>query len=128
MSLTFFYYTSPCRTVNKRKYRQVTKDTQSSCSWQTRRNRALSSVSTLLLSFLLCISKPSNAQSSSPAFACDITRDPSLAGFEFCNTAEDRVSDLVGRLTLDKKIGFLVSQASGRGGPSSGKGVAHATY
>ncbi|KAF8047025.1 hypothetical protein N665_3253s0002 [Sinapis alba] len=87
-----------------------------SYSRQTRRNRALSSVSTLLLSFLLCISKPSNAQSSSPVFACDITRNPSLVGLGFCNMklkTEARVSDLVGRLTLEEKIGFLVSQASG---------------
>ncbi|ESQ40908.1 hypothetical protein EUTSA_v10012739mg [Eutrema salsugineum] len=84
-------------------------------SRQTRRNRALSSVSTLLLCFLLCISEPSNAQSS-PVFACDITGNPSLAGFGFCNTelkAEDRVTDLVGRLTLEEKIGFLGSRANG---------------
>ncbi|CAH8321266.1 unnamed protein product [Eruca vesicaria subsp. sativa] len=87
-----------------------------SYSQQTRRNRALSSVSTLLLSFLLCISKPSNAQSSSPVFACDVAGNPSLAGFGFCNTglkAEARVTDLIGRLTLEEKIGFLVSNASG---------------
>ncbi|CAN6933850.1 unnamed protein product [Brassica oleracea] len=83
---------------------------------QTRGNRALPSVSTLLLSILFFISKPSNAQSSSPEFACDITRNPSLAGYGFCNTglkAEARVTDLVGRLTLEEKIGFLVSKATG---------------
>ncbi|CAN7087059.1 unnamed protein product [Brassica oleracea var. botrytis] len=83
---------------------------------QTRGNRALPSVSTLLLSILFFISKPSNAQSSSPVFACDVITNPSLAGYGFCNTglkAEARVSDLVGRLTLMEKIGFLVSKATG---------------
>ncbi|KAH0875236.1 hypothetical protein HID58_072598 [Brassica napus] len=83
---------------------------------QTRGNRALPSVSTLLLSILFFISKPSNAQSSSPVFACDVITNPSLAGYGFCNTglkAEARVTDLVGRLTLVEKIGFLVSKATG---------------
>nr|VDD34039.1 unnamed protein product [Brassica oleracea] len=83
---------------------------------QTKGNRALSSVSTLLLSILFFITKPSNAQSSSPKFACDVTKNPSLAGYGFCNTglnAEARVTDLVGRLTLEEKIGFLVSKATG---------------
>ena len=83
---------------------------------QTKGNRALSSVSTLLLSILFFISKPSNAQSSSPKFACDVAKNPSLAGYGFCNTglnAEARVTDLVGRLTLEEKIGFLVSKATG---------------
>ncbi|KAL0806991.1 hypothetical protein Bca101_099483 [Brassica carinata] len=53
---------------------------------QTRGNRALPSVSTLLLSILFFISKPSNAQSSSPVFACDVITNPSLAGYGFCNT------------------------------------------
>ncbi|KAF3522079.1 hypothetical protein F2Q69_00050918 [Brassica cretica] len=78
---------------------------------QTRGNRAPSSVSTLLLSILFFISKPSNAPSSSPEFACDVTRNPSLAGYGFCNTglkAEARVTDLVGKLTLEEKIGFLI--------------------
>ncbi|KAL0733399.1 hypothetical protein Bca4012_009609 [Brassica carinata] len=83
---------------------------------QTRGNIALPSVSTLLLSILFFISKPSNTQSSSPEFACDVTRNPSLAGYRFCNTglnAKARVTDLVGRLTLEEKIGFLVSKATG---------------
>ncbi|XP_010452969.1 PREDICTED: beta-D-xylosidase 3-like [Camelina sativa] len=86
-----------------------------SSSWLTSRNRALSSVSTLFLSFLLCISEQSNAQSS-PVFACDVTRNPSLAALGFCNTGlkiKARVTDLVGRLTLEEKIGFLGSKAVG---------------
>ncbi|CAH8270598.1 unnamed protein product [Arabidopsis lyrata] len=81
----------------------------------TERNRALFSVSTLLLCFLLCISEQSNAQSS-PVFACDVTGNPSLAGLRFCNTGlniKSRVTDLVGRLTLEEKIGFLGSNAIG---------------
>ncbi|KAL1196260.1 Beta-D-xylosidase 3 [Cardamine amara subsp. amara] len=84
-------------------------------SRQIRRNRALSSVSTLLLCFLCCIFEKSNALSS-PVFACDITGNPSLAGVRFCNTeakVEARVIDLVGRLTLEEKIGFLGSKANG---------------
>ncbi|KAL0742648.1 hypothetical protein Bca4012_084161 [Brassica carinata] len=83
---------------------------------QIRGNRALSSVPKLLLSILFFISKPSNAQSSSPDFACDVTRNPSLAGYGFCNTGlnvEARVTDLVRRLTLEEKIGFLVRKATG---------------
>lgn len=86
-----------------------------SSSWLTSRNRALSSVSTLLLCLLLCISEQSNAQSS-PVFACDVTGNPSLAALVFCNTGlkiEARVTDLVGRLTLEEKIGFLGSKAIG---------------
>lgn len=84
-------------------------------SRQTKRNSELSSVSTLLLCFLLCISEQSNAQSS-PVFACDITGNPSLAGVGFCNReakVEARVIDLVRRLTLEEKIGFLGSNANG---------------
>ncbi|KAG2300685.1 hypothetical protein Bca52824_037157 [Brassica carinata] len=56
---------------------------------QTRGNRALFSVSTLLLKTL-------------------------LAGYGFCNTGlkAKPVADLVGRLTLEEKIGFLVSKAT----------------
>ncbi|KAL0648143.1 hypothetical protein Bca4012_046434 [Brassica carinata] len=42
--------------------------------------------------------------------------NPPPAGYGFCNTglnAEARVTDLVGRLTLEEKIGFLVSKATG---------------
>ncbi|KAH0875278.1 hypothetical protein HID58_072640, partial [Brassica napus] len=106
------------KTHTNEKHKHNTRDKHKAMSYpqQTRGNRAPSSVSTLLLSILCLISKPSNAQSSSPEFACDITRNPSLAGYGFCNTglkAEARVTDLVGRLTLEEKIGFLVSKATG---------------
>ncbi|CAA0401639.1 unnamed protein product [Arabidopsis thaliana] len=79
------------------------------------RNRALFSVSTLFLCFIVCISEQSNNQSS-PVFACDVTGNPSLAGLRFCNAGlsiKARVTDLVGRLTLEEKIGFLTSKAIG---------------
>lgn len=59
--------------------------------------------------------KPVLAQNS-PVFACDITSNPGLANLTFCDaslTVETRVSDLVQRLTLSEKIGFLVSGAGG---------------
>ncbi|KAH0908927.1 hypothetical protein HID58_032248 [Brassica napus] len=81
----------------------------------TRRNRAPSSVLLIFLGFILCFSHLSNAQSK-PAFACDVDTNPSLAAYGFCNTVlkiEYRVADLVARLTLQEKIGFLVNKANG---------------
>ncbi|KAJ4824864.1 Endo-1,4-beta-xylanase 2 [Turnera subulata] len=68
----------------------------------------------LLLLLLLFSSTQVLAQSSQPVFACDVASNPSLAGFGFCNTSlgvSDRVADLVGRLTLQEKILFLVNSA-----------------
>ncbi|KAJ7946694.1 Beta xylosidase [Quillaja saponaria] len=51
---------------------------------------------------------------SSPVFACDVAKNPALAGFGFCNTSlaiDLRVADLVKRLALQQKIGFLVNSA-----------------
>ncbi|KAG7608678.1 Glycoside hydrolase family 3 C-terminal domain superfamily [Arabidopsis suecica] len=79
------------------------------------RNRALFSVPTLFLCFIVCISEQTKNQSS-PVFACDVTGNPSLAGLRFCNAGlsiKARVTDLVGRLTLEEKIGFLTSKAIG---------------
>ncbi|OWM78404.1 hypothetical protein CDL15_Pgr016128 [Punica granatum] len=45
-----------------------------------------------------------------PAFACDVESNPTLMGFPFCNASlgvQDRVADLVKRLTLREKIGFM---------------------
>src|ERR1044072_5855503 len=50
-----------------------------------------------------------------PNFACDVAKNPALSGFRFCNRSlpvDARVVDLVGRLTLQEKIGNLVSGAA----------------
>lgn len=68
--------------------------------------------------FFLLIFSNSNrvlTQSSSAVFACDVGSNPALAGFGFCNTSlgiGDRVEDLVKRLSLEEKIGFLVNTAA----------------
>ncbi|MED6133941.1 NAD(P)H-dependent D-xylose reductase (XR) [Stylosanthes scabra] len=51
---------------------------------------------------------------TSAVFACDVSKDPSLSAYGFCNNSlsvQDRVSDLVKRLTLQEKIGNLVNSA-----------------
>ena len=51
---------------------------------------------------------------SSPVFACDVKSNSSLASLGFCDTSlgiDSRVGDLVKRLTLQEKIGFLVNKA-----------------
>ena len=62
---------------------------------------------------LLCLTQVLG-QSSSPVFACDVGSNPGLGSFGFCNTSlgvDSRVADLVKRLTLQEKIGFLVNSA-----------------
>ncbi|XP_057784944.1 beta-xylosidase/alpha-L-arabinofuranosidase 2-like [Salvia miltiorrhiza] len=51
-----------------------------------------------------------------PVFACDVETNPELKNLSFCDTSLDvqaRVSDLVSRLTLHEKIGWLVHGAKG---------------
>ncbi|KAF8404504.1 hypothetical protein HHK36_009389 [Tetracentron sinense] len=83
-----------------------------------RENRAAkSSVFSLFLLLqllsLFCFSfKGISAQS--PVFACDVSKNPNVSTFGFCNPSLDiaaRVGDLVNRLTLQEKIGFLVNKA-----------------
>ena len=66
-------------------------------------------VAALLL--LLCLSGGGcNAQT--PVFACDAS-NATLAAYGFCNrsaTAAARAADLVSRLTLAEKVGFLVDK------------------
>ncbi|KAJ6348387.1 hypothetical protein OIU76_004790 [Salix suchowensis] len=54
------------------------------------------------------------AAQSSPVYACDAASNPSVAALGFCNASlgiNDRVVDLVKRLTLQEKILFLVNSA-----------------
>ncbi|KAI4296324.1 hypothetical protein L6164_036290 [Bauhinia variegata] len=66
--------------------------------------------------FLFTVFLVSNRVSgqSSPVFACDVAKNPALAAFGFCDKSlpiEQRVADLVKRLTLQEKIGNLVNSA-----------------
>ncbi|XP_050233756.1 beta-xylosidase/alpha-L-arabinofuranosidase 2-like [Mercurialis annua] len=75
------------------------------------------SQSRLLLCFfsLFCFHVlSSRTRVSAAVFACDVRSNPSLAGLGFCNASlgsGERVGDLVKRLTLQEKIGFLVNSA-----------------
>lgn len=51
-----------------------------------------------------------------PIYACDTVKNPTLSNYKFCNTSvgiAERVADLVNRLSLEEKIGFLVSTGMG---------------
>ncbi|KAL2513694.1 Beta-D-xylosidase 4 [Forsythia ovata] len=53
---------------------------------------------------------------TSPGFACDVSRNPEVKNFAFCNSLLDvktRVEDLVKKLTIQEKIGFLVNGSHG---------------
>ncbi|KAL0387156.1 UNVERIFIED_CONTAM: Beta-xylosidase/alpha-L-arabinofuranosidase 2 [Sesamum radiatum] len=68
-----------------------------------------------VLCVILLISRPVFAQTK-PPFACDLSSNPGLKNFSFCDQSLDvksRVADLVGRLTLQEKIGWLVNTAKG---------------
>lgn len=72
-----------------------------------------------LFFFILCVilsnCRPVFAQTK-PAFACDIAGNPELKKFRFCDASLDvktRVDDLVKRLTLQEKIGWIVNTAKG---------------
>ncbi|KAG0480365.1 hypothetical protein HPP92_011223 [Vanilla planifolia] len=67
---------------------------------------------------LLCLVCLRGVSSQNPNFACDVEGNPTLASFDFCNRTLDvgsRVKDLVGRLTLQEKMGFLVNKAGAVG-------------
>lgn len=67
---------------------------------------------TLLCFFLIATSVVVTAQN--PTFACDTKSTPTLSGYGFCNVSwsyADRATDLVKRLTLQEKVGFLVNKA-----------------
>ncbi|KAL1557814.1 NAD(P)H-dependent D-xylose reductase (XR) [Salvia divinorum] len=51
-----------------------------------------------------------------PVFACDVDSNPGLKNLSFCDPSlgvQARVSDLVSRLTLPEKIGWLMNSAKG---------------
>lgn len=78
-------------------------------------NREQKVISVFLCFSFLCttVFLNCNAQTSS-VFACDVSKNPSLVGYGFCDkslSVEERVSDLVKRLTLQEKIGNLVDSA-----------------
>ncbi|XP_039125595.1 beta-xylosidase/alpha-L-arabinofuranosidase 2-like [Dioscorea cayenensis subsp. rotundata] len=74
-----------------------------------------SHLSHLFLGFsILCFLCFNAVLAQTPIFACDIASNPALAGFGFCNTSLDvgsRVKDLVQKLTLEEKVGFLGNAA-----------------
>ncbi|KAK6121022.1 hypothetical protein DH2020_045241 [Rehmannia glutinosa] len=64
---------------------------------------------------ILLNSRPGIAQTQ-PVYACDTSTNPGLKNFSFCDPSLDvktRVDDLVSRLTLPEKIGWLVNAAKG---------------
>lgn len=70
---------------------------------------------TLLWAVCFLRSTSNGVAAETPLFACDVTSDPTLATFPFCNTSlgtAERVKDLVSRLTLREKIGNLVNKAT----------------
>lgn len=65
-----------------------------------------------LLPLLLLLCCPNVARAQTPAFACDAS-NATLASYGFCNrsaAAAARAADLVSRLTLAEKVGFLVDK------------------
>ncbi|KAA8536488.1 hypothetical protein F0562_028966 [Nyssa sinensis] len=85
------------------------------------RSRAAPMVSALLWFYILnsifyhfCLSSARVFAQTSPVFACDVANNPGLADLKFCDSSKgvaERVDDLVKRLTLQEKIGFLVNTA-----------------
>ncbi|PWA97430.1 Fibronectin type III-like domain-containing protein [Artemisia annua] len=71
-------------------------------------------VSALLISILLSCNIIVFTQNT-PLFACDTDKNQTLKNFAFCNPSLNvttRVNDLINRLTLEEKIGYLVNNAS----------------
>ncbi|CAN1327184.1 Beta-D-xylosidase 4 [Linum perenne] len=73
-----------------------------------------SAAAAVVVSFLFLLLNGAAVHAQNPVFACDVAKTPSLASLGFCNASmsvSDRVSDLVGRLSLSEKITFLVNNA-----------------
>lgn len=75
-----------------------------------------SHLSDLLLALcFVCFLCCDGVSGQGPIFACDVASNRSLAGLGFCNVSwgtKQRVKDLVKRLTLQEKVGFLVNKAT----------------
>ncbi|XP_028801835.1 beta-xylosidase/alpha-L-arabinofuranosidase 2 [Neltuma alba] len=80
-------------------------------------NRALSALLCFLTLFIaLLMSSWQVSGQGSAVFACDATKDPTVAGYGFCDKSlavDARVADLVKRMTLQEKIANLVNAAGG---------------
>ncbi|KAL7119435.1 hypothetical protein ACP275_02G062700 [Erythranthe tilingii] len=66
--------------------------------------------------FLSYSNRPISGAGNPPPFACDVSKNPDLRSFTFCNPSldvETRVADLVNKLTLKEKIGWVVSGSQG---------------
>ncbi|KAI3996271.1 hypothetical protein MKX01_026739 [Papaver californicum] len=82
-------------------------------------NRAKCSVYSVCSVFIFLMlqilsNAPSVVVSQSPVFACDVSKNPGLKNFSFCDSLleiSSRVADLVKRLTLQEKITFIVNKA-----------------
>lgn len=65
--------------------------------------------------YFLCNKELVFAQSPT-AYACDVSTNPGLSSFTFCDKSLDvqtRVNDLIKRLTLQEKVTFLVDSTVG---------------
>ncbi|XP_027169499.1 probable beta-D-xylosidase 2 [Coffea eugenioides] len=68
----------------------------------------------LIVTIIIIFASDGNAEGLRPAFACD-ARDARTKGWGFCGTnlgIAERVSDLIGRLTLQEKVRLLVNNAA----------------
>ncbi|GAA0172122.1 glucosidase [Lithospermum erythrorhizon] len=77
---------------------------------------SVSSLCFLFISFHSILKIKQITAQNKPVFACDVISNSSLANLRFCDKSFDfqtRVNDLVMRLTLQEKIGFLVSGSQG---------------
>ncbi|KAL7157208.1 hypothetical protein ABFS83_02G062100 [Erythranthe nasuta] len=76
----------------------------------------LLSLITTIYIILSCITTLVFSAGKPGPFACDVSKNPDLESFTFCNPSLDidtRVADLVNKLTLKEKIGWVVTGSEG---------------